>query len=92
MANSGVKLMAAAWEDFRRTVLVPSGASDVQTREMQKAFYAGAQAFLSQLCGMFEKSGSDEPTPADLAIILGINQELEEFAVSVIASSGVKRA
>jgi hypothetical protein len=74
-----MKVIESEWERFKKTVLPPD-AGPIQINETRKAFYAGAGClFLSimQILGP-----GQEATESDLAIMDGINTELDEFLKS----------
>lgn len=73
--------VAKQWEDFNRLVLIPARASGLQTEEMRKAFYAGAQSLLAVMTSSFDTSA--EPTDNDLKIMDEIALELKLFFSSM---------
>jgi replicative DNA helicase len=73
-------LMAEQWAEFERKVL-PDNVSQVQRREMRRAFYSGAQAILFRVIEAL--APESEPTDADLAVMAGVHQELQDFAAAV---------
>lgn len=79
------------WEDFRQAVLIPIAANELQTWEMKKAFFSGAQALVFRLVNLFEHNGTDEPTLADLQVMNDVVSELKEFFLS-LKSGQVGRA
>lgn len=76
------RLMAEHWDQFARAVL-PHGVSDVQRREMRRAFYAGGESILFRVIQSF--APESEPTPEDLEIMEELDRELKEFAQLVKA-------
>lgn len=69
-----------AWESYRKKV-VPAGAGEVQVRETQLAFFAGAQAIFSRLVNGLEPGS--EPTEADLMMVSDLDQELRQFVEGI---------
>lgn len=70
-------IIKAGWVGYRQLVMPPN-CSDIQIRETQLAFYAGAQHLFGSIM-----SGLDtekEPTEADMQRMSNIAKELEEFA------------
>ena len=74
-------LIEQEWQSFASRLL--EKAPDIQRREMRRAFYAGAWAFL-QRTGK-ELSNEDEMTPADESLMEGIAAEFEAFLDDVKA-------
>lgn len=72
-----VTSIAASWASFDRAVM-PPGISDVQRREMRRAFYAGAASLLRVL--MDELDEGDELTDNDMTRMVALNGELQQFA------------
>ena len=72
-----MKYIKQIWDGYRKKC-VPPNASEVQTKETEQAFYAGAAALFTFLMTRLDKSG-DEPTPEDFEKINDIGAELEEF-------------
>lgn len=76
------QLIAEQWDQFVREV-IPKDAPAHQKQEMRRAFYAGGVAiFFLMLNGV---SDADESTPDDLAMMRGLDKELQDFAESVKA-------
>lgn len=71
-----MKTLASQWDSFRLLV-VPAGASDLQLREMRRAFYAGAEAMRTTLLSV--PDGDAE----EMAACDAINAELGQFAAAV---------
>lgn len=70
------KIIEAGWKSMR-IMAIPRNASDVQLREMRKAFFAGAQhLFASILCILDPGS---EATEKDMERMHLIDKELKEF-------------
>jgi hypothetical protein len=67
--------LATAWESYR-TRVVPADAPPIQVQECRRAFYAGAQAFLSAA------ADSKGPHAEDRAINVMCN-ELHQFITDV---------
>jgi hypothetical protein len=76
------KIIAAGWESFRAQVVAPD-ASPTQLREMRLAWFAGAQYLYTALIRMMD--AGDEPTAADLAVMMAIDDELNAFAADFTA-------
>jgi len=74
------QLMAEQWSEFAGKVLPPN-CSTVQSQEMRRAFYAGAQAILFKVIAAF--APETEPTEADIQMMEDVNQELQDFAQAV---------
>ncbi|HZT29697.1 MAG TPA: hypothetical protein VFA33_07440 [Bryobacteraceae bacterium] len=72
--------MAEQWDQFARAVL-PPGVSEIQRREMRRAFYAGAESILFRVIQAF--APESEPTDADLQIMEDLHQELRDFGEMV---------
>ena len=80
------KRVLTEWLGFSKAIGLEA-APETQRREMKRAFYAGAQAFLKvQMLGL-EESGSDEPTENDLKLMDDLNAELENFFAEVRAGT-----
>ena len=77
------KRLAAKWESFDAALLRPMQAGALQRQEMRRAFYAGAQAFLGIL--MSDLDPEAEPTDADMDMMTGLQAELEQFSLDVVA-------
>jgi hypothetical protein len=69
------------WRSFENSVLIPIGASRLQRREMRRAFYAGAQRLFAVMVN--GASDQEDVTEADLQMMEGISQELDQFARDV---------
>ena len=70
------KIIASGWALFKHYV-IPVGAPPMQLREMEKAFFAGAQhLFGSIMTGLTE---DEEPTPQDEQRMSLIADELAVF-------------
>lgn len=76
------KRIAAEWKSYREDVMA-GDAPPIQVQECRRAFYAGAQAFLSLLMSKLEPDA--EPTEADLQMMDEIHEELQQFARAVAA-------
>jgi hypothetical protein len=71
-----MKLIETEWQDYAKKI-IPPGAPKVQIVESRRAFYAGARSLLTSLVKVF---GPDkEPTESDLAIMDGVQEELDQF-------------
>lgn len=78
-----VKLLEIAWKDYETKVLPPD-CSDIQKFETKKAFYAGAGGLLDSLLKVLGP-GAD-PTEADLSIMDGIQEELNDYLKEVMGT------
>lgn len=66
----------ASWESYRR-VVIPPDAPPVQVIESRRAFYAGAQAFMT-ICAASPDNGEDQ-------VVNGLCAELKQFGDDVTA-------
>jgi hypothetical protein len=72
--------VADQWNQFAQLVF-RLGTSEMQIREMRRAYYAGFHtALLSLLHGVSE---GDEPTASDIAYLDSLHQECERFAKDI---------
>lgn len=71
-------------EEFNsyRKAVIPREASDVQVRECRRAFYAGALALLTRIQMGASKQGDSD---ADLALMVEIQEELQDFKKRVLS-------
>jgi hypothetical protein len=76
------RLIDKQWLSYRRSV-IPEKAPMIQITESRRAFFAGAQALLATIMGILEPGV--EATPGDLATMVAISAELDQFAVDVKA-------
>lgn len=67
------------WESFRQKVI--PDASQVQTEEMEKAFYAGASHILMLMWNVGDKEFSED---AGVNILENLHQEYEQFFKRII--------
>lgn len=67
-----------AWESLESMIL--QNAGPVQKKEMRRAFYAGAQAFLGILLNHLDDNNSDEVTEMDMSLMDSLHDELKQFA------------
>ena len=67
------------WESYQKLVL-PKDASEIQIRECQLAFYAGAGTIM-ELLAHVGQAGLSEAEEGK--IIEGLNQEMSDFITSV---------
>ena len=74
--------VAEQWNTFAQAVL-PRDCSDVQRKEMRRAFYAGAHMIFCMLTGSV--SAGDGVEPEDITLLKDLNAECEDFAESVKA-------
>lgn len=72
--------IAEQWEDFAREVL-PDDVSEVQLREMRRAFYAGSLSSLSSLYLLHNLAGMSEA--AAVGILAGLHEECLLFGLQV---------
>lgn len=75
------KLLAKGWEGYRMQV-IPQSATEDQIRECRRSFYAGAHLLLCDILELLDPG--DEPTEGDLTMVEDLQDELAEFAVSVV--------
>jgi len=75
LADQG-KLIEAGWVSLRLHA-IPLNAPASQLHEMRLAFMAGAQHLFASMIGMLDPE--PEETPADMARMELIHQELEAF-------------
>jgi hypothetical protein len=75
-------LIEAGWLSLRKFA-INSDAPDDQLREMQMAFFAGAQHLFASMMTIMEPGA--EPTRRDLKRMDQINDELERFAKELSA-------
>jgi hypothetical protein len=73
--------LARQWADFEHKILDPLDASQLQRREMRRAFYAGAQTLFALIMGGL--TPGPEPQPIDLVNLSMLIAELDEFVVKV---------
>lgn len=69
------KLIEAGWLSLKLMTL--QNASEVQIREMRKAFFAGAQHLWSSIFSFLEE-GTEE-TPSDMKRMSQVSDELAQF-------------
>jgi len=74
------KTLFEEWFAFAAAV-IPEQATDVQRREMRRAWYAGAATLFSIITSGLDPDA--ESTEADLAYLDSLNKELEKFAIDV---------
>lgn len=77
-----MRTIAEKWSEFEGIALRGAGVPEIQRSEMQKSFYAGAQAvlYIMWLIGGDENVGED----AGAQIIEGLHQECNAFARGMI--------
>lgn len=73
----------ALWNNFATQVLPPN-ASDVQRKEMRRAFYAGVECTLNRL-GSEMSPGDSCDDPSDEQVIKEVHKELSQFAADIKA-------
>jgi hypothetical protein len=72
--------VAESWNQFAQLVFRP-GTSEIQIREMRRAYYAGFHtALLTLLHGVSE---GEEPTDNDVAYLNSLHNECEQFAEEI---------
>lgn len=76
MASAIPGVLAMAWQDYLLKV-IPPGASEIQIKETQRAFYAGAGFLMDSLMKML--GPGNETTEADMQIIEGVAVEVRDF-------------
>jgi hypothetical protein len=69
-----------AWASFERAIL-PRDCSDVQRREMRRAFYAGGFVVLDVIAAAM--SGDDDMTAGDEAVLIDLSLEREEYLANL---------
>lgn len=74
--------VTAGWNAFRKLVMAPDAPED-QVREMQIAFYSGAQHLFSTLNSILEEGA--EPTENDMRRMTLISEELGRFTLAMSA-------
>ena len=74
------RLIEAGWE-IMRTMVLPPNVPTVQTTEMRKAFFMGAQHLFASIMGIMD--ADREPTESDMARMYLIYNELEAFRKEV---------
>jgi hypothetical protein len=72
--------VAEQWNTFAQAVL-PKDCSDLQRKEMRRAFYAGAHMLFCMLVGSV--SEGEETQPQDIQMLSDLNAECESFAEAV---------
>jgi hypothetical protein len=75
------KLLSAGWERYRSRV-IPPNASEEDLKECRRSFYAGAHLLLTDILDLLDPS--EDPTEGDLTMVEDLQEELIEFAVSVV--------
>lgn len=73
--------LAAEWQGFYRKVL-PDGASEIQTQEMRRAFYAGAEAAVMRVLIKSFGPGEDA-TDQDVRVMQDLADELADFGKAI---------
>jgi hypothetical protein len=68
------------WNTFAQAVL-PKDCSDLQRKEMRRAFYAGAHMLFCMLVGGVSEGAEAEPQ--DIQMLSDLNAECEAFAESI---------
>ena len=72
--------IAKEWASYREAVMSPD-APPIQVQENRRAFYAGAQAYLSLVMRLMDPGS--EPTDADMVFMGRLAEELQAFARDV---------
>ena len=70
------RLIEAGWQALRISA-IPHNTSEVQIKEMRKAFFAGAQHLYASILSFLEP-GTDE-TPNDMRRMELLDKELRQF-------------
>ncbi len=70
-----MRTIKAQWDSFAAQVL-PTGCSEIQRAEMQKAFYAGASGILA----IFNEIAAIESEDSGVVVIESLHQETRDFA------------
>lgn len=70
------KIIEGGWLGLRLAA-IPPNASDIQVREMRKAFFAGAQHLFASIMSILDPGS--EPTEKDLQRMTLIHEELAAF-------------
>jgi len=76
-----MRLIEGQWAQFREKV-ISANASDIQLREMRRAFYAGAWAYYALV--MNRLNPTSEPTGDDIQLLAGLDDEMREFGESIL--------
>ena len=76
LADRGM-IIAGGWAGFQSLVM-PDNASPIQRREMEMAFFAGANHLFATMMNILDP-GDSEPTERDLRRVSLIASELEAF-------------
>ncbi len=72
-----------AWLGFAKAIDLDD-ASEVQRREMRRAFFAGGWSLLDMLMKLFDDTGNpDDVTEVDLKIMEWVSAELEQHQVDI---------
>ena len=74
-----MKTISGEWEIFRRSV-IPLTASEVQVREMRKAFYGGAGVAIVILIDSTKDDPQRDKKEIIQDVLTGIMDELTNFA------------
>lgn len=87
LARQG-RIIAGGYAAFAQ-LAIPVDAPPVQIRQMQLAFFAGAQHLYATAMNAF--SGEHEPTDEDLALMASVDHELCVFAQQFEAALAAAR-
>jgi hypothetical protein len=82
-----ISLLEWQWRDFRDEV-IPLAASEQQLREMQRAFYAGAQGVLNTVNAAFEEGLPPEECGK---VLPAIGVEINRYGARITAEAEAKR-
>jgi hypothetical protein len=74
------RTISSMWGNYQRNVLPPEAGPE-QLIETRRAFYAGAHAFFLLISGGLDNDAN--PTPADVAYVESLRQEVGDFVQQV---------
>ena len=76
MTMNNPKRLEAEWKEYEGSV-IPSGAGEIQRREMRQSFYAGAISLFNLINNNI--SGDVDVTDDDMALMEHINEEFSMY-------------
>lgn len=82
MAPPNRRLIEAGWKRYQSKALDPIQANAIQRRETRIAFYMGAIALFEGI--LTNLTPGQEPMEPDLALMDGVQEEIKEFAESMV--------
>lgn len=85
-ASDQGRLIEVGWLSLR-AMAIPDNASDIQVREMRKAFFAGAQHLYASIMGILDPG--QEPTEADMSRMRLIDSELRGWYEDMKKEAGL---